>query len=162
MLYYTNDSRSKPLTKNNIDEAINFWEDMMAECEDEEDATDCYTFGLEPDPEPDYEEDAIDFYTFGLEPWPEPDKILEATLAKDAIAKVLSKLPMECREVLKLRYFEGLSPEEIGIRFWPQLGYEGPITAAGVVLIERRARFYARLEFYRMGITSSKDLLPQD
>ena len=59
---YANDPRNKPITEDDLDEAVNFWEDVMAECEYEEDAADCYR----------------------IEPKPEPDKVLEATLAKDA------------------------------------------------------------------------------
>ena len=99
-------------------------------------------------------------YAFGLEYEPEPDAVLKATLTKDIIAKVLSRLPMVYRELLKLRYFEGFSLEEIGIRFWTQLGLEESKNVRYMTLLETEALLFARMELYEMGIMGSKDLLP--
>ena len=38
---YANDPCDRPLTEADFDEVISFWEDTMAECEDEEDAIGC-------------------------------------------------------------------------------------------------------------------------
>lgn len=97
---------------------------------------------------------------YRLEPEPQPDHVLEATLTKEVIAKVLGCLPMSYRELLKLKFFEGFTLEEIGIRFWTQLGLEGPKNVHYMTLLETEALFFARLELLEMGIASSKDLLP--
>ena len=97
---------------------------------------------------------------YRLDPEPEPDQVLEATLAKDAIAKVLGGLPMHYRELLKLKHLEGFSLKEIGIRFWTQLGLDGPKDTHYMALLETEALLFARIALSEIGITSSKDLLP--
>ena len=135
----------RKITEADLDEVI-FWEGMMRECEDEEYATDCYRSG--PD------------LKFESEPEPQPDQVLEATLTKDVIAKVLQSLPLYYRELLKLRYFEDIPLEEIGIRFWTQLGLEESKNVHYMTLLETESLLFARMELYEMGIMGSKDLLP--
>lgn len=134
------DPDERPLTEADFDELISFC--IIAEYEEKEFATDCYIPEL------------------WLEPEPEPDKVLEATFTKEMIAKVLGSLPLRDRELLKLRFFEDKSLEEIGTRFWAQLGLNGPVGLWGMYINEFLALGAAKAKFNQLKIASSKDLLP--
>ena len=93
---------------------------------------------------------------------PRPDQILEAEFAKEVIVKILSHLSIYERELLKLRFFEDRSLEEIGAYFWLQVGLDGPATPEEIYIFEQLAFAFMRIELNRLNIISSRDLLPAD